>query len=166
MPHYEQLMKDNHIESTKDITTTSNYFDNTVVHDVPLEENKIWHEGQLYKQNRENATDPNIENKMVNINPRKSTEPYHRPSTKPKNISCSLCDYKIHRNDLLKLHMNSKHNAEKFPCQVYKCGKVYSSKINLKHHMRSNHECNVCGNQVATMNELKIHKLREHNIAP
>ena len=89
---------------------------------------------------------------------------YHTPKViKPKNLSCHLCDYKVHRNDLLKLHMNSKHNAEKFPCQNPVCGKIYPSKINLKHHMKANHECNVCGKEVPSMNELKLHKKISHN---
>ena len=108
--------------------------------------------------------DSKIESKEINTNPRKSTAPYHTPSAKPKNLHCSLCDYEIHRNNLLKLHMKSNHIAEKFSCHVPQCGLPYSSKLNLKHHMKSKH--NFCGNQVANMNELKLLKLEENNIAP
>ena len=87
---------------------------------------------------------------------------YHTPSSKPKNISCTLCDYKIHRKDLLKLHMNSKHDAEKFFCQLLQCEKVYSSKINLKNHMKNNHECNVCGKVLISIACLKDHRRNEH----
>ena len=48
-------------------------------------------------------------------------------SEREKHLSCDLCDYRIHRNDLLRLHMNSKHDAEKFKCTVTSCSKIYSS---------------------------------------
>ena len=55
------------------------------------------------------------------------------PSLKEKTLACTFCDYRIHRNDLLRVHMNSKHDVEKFKCAVASsCSKVYSSKSNLR----------------------------------
>lgn len=88
---------------------------------------------------------------------------YHTPKNpKPNNLSCNMCDYKVHRNDLLKLHMNSKHNLEKFHCSVQACGKVYSSKVNLKAHMKVNHNCEVCGLTVPSRTDLQLHNQRSH----
>ena len=81
---------------------------------------------------------------------------------KPKNLVCNLCDYRVHRNDLLKLHMNSKHNMEKFFCAVQGCGRYYSSKINLKHHKKVNHDCEVCGISLPGRDDLKLHKKQWH----
>ena len=88
---------------------------------------------------------------------------YHTSrNPKPNNLSCNMCDYKVHRNDLLKLHMNSKHNFEKFHCSEQACGKVYSSKINLKHHIKANHNCEICGLTFPGRNDLKLHKRHGH----
>ena len=88
---------------------------------------------------------------------------YHTSKNpKPNNLSCNMCDYRVHRNDLLKLHMNSKHNLEKFHCSVQACGKVYSSKINLKHHIKANHNCEVCGLTFPSRNDLKLHNSQDH----
>ena len=88
---------------------------------------------------------------------------YHTSKNpKPNNLSCNMCDYKVHRNDLLKLHMNSKHNLEKFHCSVQACGKVYSSKINLKAHIKTNHNCEVCDLTFPNRNDLQIHNRRGH----
>ena len=88
---------------------------------------------------------------------------YHTSKNpKPNNLSCNMCDYKVHRNDLLKLHMNSKHNLEKFHCSVQACGKVYSSKINLKAHIKTNHNCEVCDLTFLNRNDLQLHNRRGH----
>ena len=88
---------------------------------------------------------------------------YHTSKNpKPNNLSCNMCDYKVHRNDLLKLHMNSKHNLEKFHCSVQACGKVYSSKINLKAHIKTNHNCEVCDLTFPNRNDLQLHNRRGH----
>ena len=88
---------------------------------------------------------------------------YHTSKNpKPNNLSCNICDYKVHRNDLLKLHMNSKHNLEKFYCSVQACGKVYSSKINLKSHMKVNHNCEVCNVTFPSRTDLQVHNRRDH----
>ena len=91
---------------------------------------------------------------------------YHTSKNpKPNNLSCNMCDYKVHRNDLLKLHMNSKHNLEKFHCSVQACGKVYSSKINLKAHIKTNHNCEVCDLTFPNRNDLlKLHMNSKHNL--
>ena len=69
------------------------------------------------------------------------------PSLKEKNLTCNFCDYRIHRNDLLRVHMNSKHDVEKFKCAVASCSKVYSSKSNLSNHMKSWHICLQCDHE-------------------
>ena len=84
------------------------------------------------------------------------------PSQKEKNLSCDFCDYRIHRNDLLRVHMNSKHDVEKFKCTVASCSKVYSSKSNLKNHMKSWHSCLQCDHEAESNSDLKIHKKNVH----
>ena len=85
-------------------------------------------------------------------------------STKEKTHICNMCDYRIHRPDLLRVHMNSKHNVEKFTCPAPNCVKVYSSKQNLRGHMKSNHDCNLCDHIAASNSDLKMHKMAKHNI--
>ena len=96
--------------------------------------------------------------------PSKLKKPEYHTSKypKPKNLVCNLCEYRVHRNDLLKLHMNSKHNMEKFFCAVQGCGRYYSSKINLKHHKKVNHDCEVCGISLPCRDDLKLHKKQWH----
>ena len=151
LSNYDQLLEYNLIKLTEespDARTSSN----TILHDSILEENEMEIMDKFMHKYRKNLNnDSKIESILINTNPRKST-PYHTPSKKP-------------RNNILNLHMNSKPNVEKFPCQVPQCGKAYSNKIKLTHHMESNHDCTFCGNHVSNMNELKRHKLKEHNIA-
>ena len=85
-------------------------------------------------------------------------------SEREKNLSCDLCDYRIHRNDLLRLHMNSKHDAEKFKCTVTSCSKIYSSKTNLKNHTKSSHTCSHCDHEAESNSDLKLHKRIVHNL--
>ena len=85
------------------------------------------------------------------------------PSLKEKNLSCDFCDYRIHRNDLLRVHMNSKHDVEKFKCTVASCSKVYSSKSNLRNHMKSWHSCSQCDHEAESNTDLKLHKRVVHN---
>ena len=86
------------------------------------------------------------------------------PSQKEKNLACTLCDYRIHRNDLLRVHMNAKHDAEKFPCKAPGCSKIYSSKSNVRNHMKSNHICPQCDHIAESNSTLRLHKRIEHNI--
>jgi len=103
---------------------------------------------------------------QTNFSYKKPVSAYHTPKNpKPANLCCKLCDYRVHRNDLLKLHMNSKHNAEKFTCRVPACGRNYSSKINLRHHMKSNHDCASCGQELPNGSELKLHKKLNHGVS-
>ena len=85
------------------------------------------------------------------------------PSLKEKNLACNFCEYRIHRNDLLRVHMNSKHDVEKFKCAVASCSKVYSSKSNLKNHMKSWHNCSQCDHEAESNTDLKVHKRKVHN---
>ena len=87
-----------------------------------------------------------------------------RPSTKEKIHACNMCDYRIHRPDLLRVHMNSKHDVEKFACSAPGCVKVYSSRQNLKSHMRTWHECPQCDYHANSISDLKMHKKVKHNI--
>ena len=106
-----------------------------------------------------------VENKDLDFQSMWKKSDYHTPKNpKPNNLSCNICDYKVHRNDLLKLHMNSKHNLEKFHCSVQACGKVYSSKINLKHHIKANHNCEACGHTFPSRNDLKLHNSQFHSV--
>ena len=106
-----------------------------------------------------------VENADIDFQSMWKKSDYHTPKNpKPNNLSCNMCDYKVHRNDLLKLHMNSKHNLEKFHCSVQACGKVYSSKINLKHHIKANHNCEVCGLTFPSRNDLKLHNNQGHSV--
>ena len=86
------------------------------------------------------------------------------PSQKEKNLACTICDYRIHRNDLLRVHMNSKHNVAKLSCDAPGCGKSYSSKSNLRNHRKSCHDCTSCGHVAGSNSDLRIHKKVEHNI--
>merc|ERR1712204_111650 len=107
---------------------------------LPLQENPY----QEVTETKYNET-----KEQTNFIYKKPVSAYHTPKNpKPANLCCKLCDYRVHRNDLLKLHMNSKHNAEKFTCRVPACGRNYSSKINLRHHMKSNHDCASCGQEL------------------
>ena len=85
-------------------------------------------------------------------------------SQKEKTLACTLCDYRTYRNYLLIVHMNAKHDAEKFPCKVLDCLKVYSSKPNVRNHMKSNHICPKCDHIAEANSALRLHKRSEHNI--
>ena len=85
-------------------------------------------------------------------------------SQKEKTLACTLCDYRTYRNYLLIVHMNAKHDAEKFPCKVPGCLKVYSSKCNVRNHMKSNHICPKCDHIAEANSTLRLHKRIEHKI--
>ena len=108
-----------------------------------------------------------LKREVFEVNKAKS-RPYvqrsQAPSQKEKTLACTLCDYRIHRNDLLRVHMNSKHDAEKFPCKAPDCFKIYSSKSNVRNHMKSNHICPQCDHIAETNSTLRLHKRIKHNI--
>ena len=81
-----------------------------------------------------------------------------------KELSCNMCDYECKRMDTLRAHLNAKHNAEKFPCQQQGCGRIYSTKANLRGHMKSCHDCPQCDHIAESNPNLKVHKRMKHDI--
>ena len=77
---------------------------------------------------------------------------------------CMKCDYKTKRKELLKTHMSSNHDGPKFVCPNQLCRRVYSSKANLRSHMKSCHNCDKCQETFDYNNELKKHKRVAHSI--
>ena len=99
----------------------------------------------------------------VNVSEVKYVQRSQAPSLKEKTLACTFCDYRIHRNDLLRVHLNSKHDVEKFKCAVASCSKVYSSKSNLRNHVKSWHSCSQCDHEAESNIDLKLHKRKVHN---
>ena len=77
---------------------------------------------------------------------------------------CMKCDYKTKRKELLRTHMSSSHDGPKIVCPNQLCSRVYSSKANLRSHMKSCHNCDKCQETFDYNNELKKHKRVAHNI--
>ena len=76
---------------------------------------------------------------------------------------CMKCNYKTKRRELLRTHMSSTHDGPKFVCPREVCRRVYSSKANLRSHMRSCHNCDKCDQIFDSNNDLKMHKKTVHN---
>ena len=77
---------------------------------------------------------------------------------------CMKCNYKTKRKELLKTHMSSNHDGPKIVCPNQLCGRVYSSKANLRSHMKSCHNCDKCEETFDCNNDLKKHKRVAHNM--
>ena len=76
---------------------------------------------------------------------------------------CMKCDYKTKRKELLRTHMSSNHDGPKIICPNQLCRRVYSSKANLRSHMKSCHNCDKCQETFDYNNDLKKHKRVAHN---
>jgi len=90
-------------------------------------------------------------------------------------FSCTLCDYKSSKSELLKFHMET-HSSER-PCLCDLCGKGFKNMKQMRNH-RDLHStgnvkrntarpkvrtylCNFCGHNTTSQSSLKIH-LRQH----
>ena len=85
-------------------------------------------------------------------------------------ITCTFCGYKNKSNTEsmrkknLRNHMNAKHSAVTFPCLQPKCGRICTTKENLKAHMKSCHDCQYCDYISDSNPNLKNHKRIKHGI--
>jgi hypothetical protein len=154
------------IDSRTDDTEFTGFPDETsnVQENLGGEPQLIWHpecKAEIKVDQVETIETKIAENPKIET---KSKSKSQGPPQKEKNLSCNLCDYRIHRNDLLRVHMNSKHDAEKFRCQTPGCGRVYSSRNNLKNHMKSNHDCSHCAHIAESNSDLKLHKRIKHGV--
>ena len=72
------------------------------------------------------------------------------------------CGYKTKRKELLRVHMSSTHGGPKYYCTYLVCSRVYSSRANLRSHMRSYHKCDKCEEEYELNSHLKKHKKKNH----
>ena len=91
---------------------------------------------------------------------------YH--SSKDTRINCEQCTLSFQLENELKEHAKI-HSKEKidnqFECQ--KCTKVYSTMSKLRRHDWRNHreiQCNKCGENIASRQDLKIHRENVHDM--
>ena len=77
---------------------------------------------------------------------------------------CMKCDYKTKRKELLRTHMSSNHDGPKIICPNQLCRRVYSSKANLRSHLKSCHNCDKCQETFDYNNDLKRHKRVAHSM--
>ena len=73
---------------------------------------------------------------------------------------CPHCDYKATLKGNLKIHIESKHNKIKYPCQ--QCAHKASTKQSLKLHIQSIHDkikysCEKCEYKATTTSRLQHH---------
>ena len=75
---------------------------------------------------------------------------------------CPQCEYKTNRKELLRTHLSSTHGGPKFVCTYASCAREYSSKANVRSHMKSYHNCDKCEETFEDNKDLKKHKKKEH----
>lgn len=75
---------------------------------------------------------------------------------------CPQCEYKTNRKELLRTHLSSTHGGPKFVCTYVTCAREYSSKANVRSHMKSFHNCDKCDEKYEDNKDLKKHKKKEH----
>ena len=85
------------------------------------------------------------------------------------NIKCDQCDFVTSEDNLLKVHIITKHEkATKYPCD--QCSYVTNIRSALKQHVERQHErkfnfsCDVCGKEFSSLRFKAQHMLFKHNI--
>ncbi|XP_065345993.1 myoneurin-like [Cloeon dipterum] len=77
-----------------------------------------------------------------------------------KEFCCQLCHHSTDRGDNLKTHVRRKHSEKKIKCGELKCGKMFGSQADLRHHVKWCHtmeRCAKCGK------EMSLDALDKHN---
>jgi len=75
------------------------------------------------------------------------------------------CSYKVKRKECLRTHMSSSHDGPKYSCPYSSCiSRKYSSKANLRSHLKNYHICEDCGEKFEENKDLKKHKTAVHPI--
>lgn len=79
-----------------------------------------------------------------------------------RNLFCKLCNLKFKYLSSLSSHMKVMH-SDRTVFKCYVCGRVYLSKLELKHHMSCHEEkkykCRLCGIAFSTISKLKKHTM-------
>ena len=81
-------------------------------------------------------------------------------------IQCPHCEYMCPKNNMLVMHLESKHNAAEYECD--KCDVKTRTKRMLKFHKEKVHEgvryfCELCSHQATNSYNLRTHKRRCHD---
>jgi len=83
--------------------------------------------------------------------------------------SCTLCDYKSSKSELLKFHINTHSDDRSFLCDM--CGKGFKNMKQLRNHkelhsadlsIRPHYSCDVCGKSLSNSRLLRAHKNAIH----
>ena len=75
------------------------------------------------------------------------------------------CSYKVKRKECLRTHISSSHDGPKYSCPYSLCSsRRYSSKANLRMHLKNYHICEDCGEKFEENKDLKKHKTSVHPI--
>ena len=72
------------------------------------------------------------------------------------------CSYKVKRRELMRVHMSSTHGGPKFHCKYSSCDRIYSSRGNLRSHLKNYHKCDRCSEEYEMNKDLKKHKKAVH----
>jgi uncharacterized Zn-finger protein len=85
-----------------------------------------------------------------------------------RKFKCDQCDSSFFRSGTLATHNQSVHNKIRFVCTVKGCDKSYSRQGELNNHIKSFHEgqehrCDQCGKVSTTKANLKKHILTVHS---
>ncbi|KAL5019550.1 hypothetical protein ScPMuIL_002442 [Solemya velum] len=125
--------------------------------------NKV--EDQSFESKEEKSEDKNVEQQEVRNEDEamKNKERNERPTSKPlRNLFCKLCNLKFKYLGSLSSHMKVMH-SDRTVFKCYVCGRVYLSKLELKHHMSCHEEkkykCRLCGIAFSTISKLKKHTM-------
>ena len=81
-------------------------------------------------------------------------------------IQCPHCNYMCPKNNMLVMHLESKHNAAEYDCD--KCEMKTRTKRMLKFHKEKVHDgmryfCELCSHQATNSYNLRTHKRRCHD---
>ena len=81
-------------------------------------------------------------------------------------IQCPQCEYKCTQNNMLKRHMESKHNVAEYKCE--KCDQTTRTKKMMRFHVSKVHEgvrfsCDLCNHKATNPYNLENHKKRLHD---
>ena len=91
------------------------------------------------------------------------SEVYHKDGF--NHCPLPQCSYKAKRKELLRVHMSSTHDGPKYSCPYSSCSsRKYSSKGNLRSHMKNYHNCDECEEKFEENKDLKKHKNSVHPI--